>query len=145
MTTPVASFGLTLAYAERTLSATLRRHLAERDVVPETWYVLNLIATRGPAMPRPALAAELEAPPNPLRPDEVRELLARLDAEGLVEGGDELDLTAEGKALHQSLREYVAGAAARLLGRFPAEDVETTVRTLRAITQRAAEELVDAR
>jgi hypothetical protein len=145
MTAPSASFGLTLAYTERTLSASLRRHLAERDVVPETWYVLNLIAIRGPALPRTAIAAELEAPPNRLRPDEVRELFVRLDAEGLIEGGDELDLTAEGEALHRSLREYVAGAAARLLGRFPAEDVETTVRTLQAITQRAAEELVDAR
>jgi hypothetical protein len=144
MTTPSASFGLTLAYAERTLSTALRRHLAERDVTPETWYVLNLITLRGPGLPRPTLAAELEAPPNPLRPDEVRELLVRLEAEGLIRGEAELDLTSEGEDLHRSLREYIAGSTARLLGQFPAEDVETTVRTLQAITARAAQELVDA-
>jgi DNA-binding MarR family transcriptional regulator len=140
MTTPSASFGLTLAYAERTLSASLRRHLAEREVVPETWYVLNLVALRGPRLPRRTLAGELEAPPNPLHPDSVSELLVRLEAEGLIRGGTEIDLTAEGEALHRSLREYITGSTARLLGQFPAEDVETTVRTLRAITERAAEE-----
>jgi DNA-binding MarR family transcriptional regulator len=144
MTTPTASFGLTLARAERILSTTLRLHLAKRDVVPETWYVLNLIALRGPGLPRTTLAAELEAPPNPLRPDEVRELLARLEAEELIRGAAELDLTPEGESLHRSLREYIAGSTARLLGQFPTEDVETTVRTLRAITERAADELVAA-
>lgn len=52
-----------------------------------------------------------------------------------------LDLTAEGEALHRSLREYVAGPTIRLLSQFEAEDVETTVRTLQAVTARAKEEL----
>jgi hypothetical protein len=44
--------------------------------------------------------------------------------------------------MHRSLREYIAGPTARLLGQFPAKDVETTMRTLQAITERAKEELV---
>ena len=48
MSTPTATFGQTLAFAERTLTAVLRRHLAERDVEPETWYALQLIAVNGP-------------------------------------------------------------------------------------------------
>ena len=48
---PTRTFGRTLAFAERTLTATLRQHLAERDTEPETWYALQLIATTGRASP----------------------------------------------------------------------------------------------
>ena len=41
---------------------------------------------------------------------------------------------------YQSLREYIAGPAAQLLSQFDVRDIETTVRTLQAITKRAAEE-----
>jgi hypothetical protein len=51
-----------------------------------------------------------------------------------------VDLTPEGEALHRSLREYIAGPAVRLLSQFDLHDIETTVRTLQAITKRAAEE-----
>ncbi|MCU1688009.1 MAG: hypothetical protein JWQ81_8748 [Amycolatopsis sp.] len=53
MTTPPAAFtqfGQTLAFAERSLSATLREHLAQRDTTPETWYALHLIGTRRPGL-----------------------------------------------------------------------------------------------
>ncbi len=142
-TPPIASFGQTLAFAERTLTATLRQHLAERDTTPETWYALQLIATRGPGLARQALSNELEGS-RTLNPDSVRELLARLEAEGLIRGDSELDLTSEGEALHRSLREYIAGPTARLLSQFPADDVETTVRTLQAVAERAAQELAAA-
>jgi DNA-binding MarR family transcriptional regulator len=141
MTTPSPSFGQILANAEQTLTATLRRHLAERDVEPETWYVLQVVTRRGPALDRQTLSTELEGS-RTLNPDTTRELLARMEAEGLIRGDAVVDLTAEGEALHRSLREYIAGPTARLLGQFPAEDVETTVRTLQAITERAKEELV---
>ena len=35
---------------------------AERDVVPEAWYTLRLLATRGPAYPRTELTRMLEGP-----------------------------------------------------------------------------------
>jgi hypothetical protein len=143
MTTPPAvygQFGRTLAFAERALTATLRRHLAERDTEPETWYALQLIATRGPGLAREALTADLEGS-RTLNADSTRELLARLEAEGLIRGDATLDLTADGEALHRSLREYIAGPTARLLGQFDLADIETTVRTLQGITERAAEGL----
>jgi len=146
MTTPPAyfsQFGQTLALAEQTLTATLRQHLAERQTAPETWYALQVIATRGPGLARQAASNELEGSRS-LNPDSTRELLARLEAEGLIRGDSELDLTAEGEALHRSLREYIAGPTARLLSQFPASDIEITVRTLQAITKRAAEELAAA-
>jgi hypothetical protein len=145
VTTPAPSnvFGQTLAFAERTLTAVLRQHLAERDTMPETWYALQLITNRGPGLSRKALSDDLESS-RTLNADLTRELLARLEAEGLIRGDAQLDLTAEGETLFRSLRDYIAGPTAELLGQFDANDIDTTVRTLQAITARAAEGLVVA-
>jgi hypothetical protein len=141
MTTPPApTFGQTLAFAERTLTAVLRRHLAERQTTPETWYALQLVAIRGPRLAREALTQDLEGSRS-LNADSTRELLARLEAEGLLHGDAEIDLTAEGEALHRSLREYIAGPTADLLGQFDPADIETTMRTVQAITRKAEEGL----
>jgi DNA-binding MarR family transcriptional regulator len=142
MTTPPAvfgQFGRTLAFAERTLTATLREHLAQRDTQPETWYALQLIATNGPRLSRDALSRDLEGSPT-LDGGSTRELLGRLEADGLIEGGAHVGLTPEGTALHRSLREYIAGPTARLLSQFDIHDIETTVRTLQEITKRAEAE-----
>ena len=135
--TVYTQFGYTLALAERTLTAVLQDHLAERGVRPETWYALQLLTVRGPVLEREALAADL-ASSRALNPDSTRELLARLEAEGLIRGDREIELTDDGRALHRSLREYVAIPRDRLLSQFDVEDIETTVRTLRAIAERAA-------
>jgi Mn-dependent DtxR family transcriptional regulator len=140
MTTPPASFGQVLANAEQTLTVALRRHLAERETTPETWYALQVIAADGPRLARQALSDRLERS-RTLDPESVRELLARLETEGVIRGDAEIELTAEGAALHRGLREYIAVPTARLLGRFPADDIQTTMRTLQAITERAEEEL----
>jgi DNA-binding MarR family transcriptional regulator len=142
MTTPPAvygQFGQALAFAERTLTATLREHLAQRGTRPGTWYALQLIATRGPGLSRQALSHDLAGSRN-LDTDSTRELLAQLEADGLIRGDAHVDLTAKGQALHRSLREYVAAPTAQLLGQFDIRDIETTVRTLQAITKRAAED-----
>ena len=138
---PVAysQFGQALAFAEQTLTASLREHLAERQTTPETWYALQLIATRGPGFAREALSHHLERS-RTLNSTSTHDLLARLEADGLIRGDTELDLTAEGEALHRRLREYVAGPTAQLLSQFDVKDIETTVRTLQAITKRAEEE-----
>jgi hypothetical protein len=146
MTTPpvlFGQFGQTLAFAERVLTATLRQHLAERGTKPETWYALQLIATRGPGLARDALSADLQGSRS-LNVDSTHQLLARLQDEGLIHGDTKLDLTAEGETLHRSLRDYIAGPTVRLLSQFDVDDVETTVRTLQAITARAEEELTVA-
>lgn len=142
MTTPsplFGQFGTTLAFAERALTATLREHLAKRGIVPETWYALKLVGTRGPGIPRAELSGDL-AGSRSLDSASADELLARLEAEGLICGDERVDLTAAGEALYRSLSEYVTGSAAQLLSQFDVRDIETTVRTLQAITKRAAEE-----
>jgi len=140
-TTPAVfgQFGQALAFAERTLTVTLREHLAQRDTKPETWYALQLIATRGPGLSRQELSRDLAGSPN-LNADSTRELLAGLEADGLIRGDTRVALTAEGEALHRSLREHIAGPTARLLSQFDIRDIETTVRTLQAITKKATEE-----
>lgn len=146
MTAPPAvygQFGQALGLAEKTLSAILRAHLAERDTEPETWYALQLIATRGPRYARTALIDALEGPN--FDAGSARELLARLDSDGVIGGDEAVDLTAAGEALHRSLREYIAAPTARLLSQFDARDIETTVRTLQTITARAAEEVSSLR
>ena len=134
--TVYTQFGYTLALAERSLTAVLQDHLAERGVRPETWYALQLLTVRGPVLEREVLAADL-ASSRALNPDSTRALLARLEGEGLIRGDREIELTDDGRALHRSLREYVAIPRDRLLSQFDVEDIETTVRTLRAIAERA--------
>ena len=142
MTTPPAvfgQFGRTLAFAERALTATLREHLAQRNTKPETWYALQLIARDGPGLSRDALSRDLEGSPT-LDAGSTRELLARLEADGLIVGGAQVDLTPEGMAQYQSLREYIAGPTTRLLSQFDIHDIETTVRTMQEITKLAEAE-----
>ena len=144
-TTPTVygQFGQALAFAERTLTATLREHLARRGTEPETWYALQLVATRGPGLRREALSRDLEGSPN-LDAGSTRALLAQLEADGLIRGDAEVDLTTAGEAVHRSLRESIAGPRNQLLSQFDVEDVETTVRTLQAITARAEEQVAVA-
>lgn len=132
-------FGQSLAFAERTLTALLRDHLAQRNTKPETWYALQLLATRGPRLSRAALSRDLEGSPT-LDAKSTRELLTGMQAEGLISGDTHVDLTDKGAALHRSLREYIAGPTVRLLSQFDIHDIETTVRTLQAITKAAAED-----
>jgi hypothetical protein len=132
-------FGRALGLAERTLTANLRAHLAERDTEPETWYALQVIATRGPGLAREELVGVLES--LYFDAEKVHALLARLEADGLIAGDTELDLTDAGAALHKSLREYIAGPTVELLAQFDVNDIETTVRTLEAVRALAAERL----
>jgi DNA-binding MarR family transcriptional regulator len=133
-----AQFGYSLALAERTLTAVLTRHLAERDVEPETWYALQLVATRGPRVARDALNADL-AQSRTLDAESTHALLSRLAAEGLIEGEADVALTDAGAALHRSLRDFIAVPRNRLLSEFDVDDVETTIRTLQGIADRAAQ------
>ena len=133
-------FGYTLALAERTLTAALREHLAERGTEPETWYALQLIAMRGPAVDRTTLSAELMSS-RTLNADLTGKLLARIEADGLIRGDSKISLTAQGQALYRSLSEYIAVPRVRLLSQFSLDDIDTTVRTLQAIAERAAEQV----
>jgi hypothetical protein len=134
-----AEFGQTLAFAERSLTVVLRKHLAQRGIEPETWYALKLIAVGGPSVNRSSLVKDLEGSRG-LTPSSVHALLERLEAEGLISGDGTVDLTEEGSVLFDDLRDHVLGATVGLLGQFELGDIETTVRTMKAIMRRAQEE-----
>jgi hypothetical protein len=131
-----SEFGQALGFAERTLTAVLREHLALHDTKPETWYALRLIGTQGPGVARADVVRGLSSPN--FNADAVSQLLARLEADGVIRGDTELELTSEGEDLHRSLREYILGPAVELLSQFPIEDIEITVHVLKSVTTRAA-------
>jgi hypothetical protein len=131
-------FGQALGQAERTLSAILREHLARRNTVPEAWYTLRLLASRGPTYPRTELTRMLEGPG--FDEDDALALFAHLEADGLIRGDAHLELTPAGEAQYHSLRAYISGPSVQLLSQFDLHDIETTVRTLQAITARASDD-----
>ncbi len=132
-------FGQALGFAERALSTILREHLAQRDTVPEKWYSLKLLAGAGEAgLSRDALVRTLSTSPT-FSARAADDLVAGLEADGLVTGdGAALRLSQAGQAEFDDLRAFVAGPATALLSQFDVHDIETTVRTLQAITARAA-------
>ena len=69
--------------------------------------------------------------------DSPEALLARLTAEGLITGDDAVELTEAGAALFERLRDHVLGATVNLLREFDLSEVETTVRTCKAIMRQA--------
>ena len=81
-------FGQTLAFAERTLSAVLREHLAERNTVPEKWYALKLLAGAGEAgWSRDGLVGRLSTSPT-FSARAADDLLEELESDGLVTSDD---------------------------------------------------------
>jgi hypothetical protein len=136
-------FGRTLAVTEQTMTAVLRDHLAQRGVVPATWYTLKLIALGGPHVARSSLTRDLESSRGSDAAS-THELLTQLLADGLIAGDDVVDFTEEGAALYESLQDYVLRATKDLLGQFDLSEVETTVRTLKAITRRTREQAESA-
>jgi DNA-binding MarR family transcriptional regulator len=141
VTTPsviYGQFGQALAFAERTLTAALRDQLAQRGTKPETWYALQLVATTSPAINRQTLTDILAGSRN-LDAISASALVEQLETDSLLRGDTHIELTAEGQTLHRSLREYLGAPTALLLSQFDINDIETTVRTLQAITERAAQ------
>lgn len=89
---------------------------------------------------RAALSEEL-ASSRTLNTGSARDLLVRLETAGLTHGDSEISLTAKGRALQHSLSEYITAPRVRLLSQFSIDDIDTTLRTLQAIAERAAEEM----
>jgi hypothetical protein len=133
-----AAFGMTLAFAERTLTKRLHETLAGAQTAPATWYTLQLTAPARPAIGPDALHEDLAGAPS-LDADSARAAIDGLVADGLIrvdEGGNVVQ-TADGEAVHAKLRATVLGRTDDLLGPVPPADLETTVRVLRDVTARA--------
>jgi DNA-binding MarR family transcriptional regulator len=133
---PKLTFGQQLAFAHRTLTRRLHLTLEKEGVAPATWYALITLNTRG-AMTVDALREELAQAPAVASVDE-------LSHQGLVSVSDEIaNLTPEGWALFERLREIVQGQTQQLMQPLDPADIETTKRVLGELTARA-EELIAA-
>ena|SRR5579862_2601615 len=133
-------FGQTLAFAEATLNKVLEAHLATRATAPERWYALKLTAQHEP-IARAALIGGLAAG-GKVEPADAEPLICGLVADGLLTGEAFLSLSELGHSTFAELREFVLTPTIRLLGHFDLADIETTIRTMRAVAERAqAEEL----
>ena len=134
---PALPFGAAVSFAERSMTALLKRSLREIDVSPAQWYALSWLVLRGPRVTREDLEREV-AQARDVGPavaaEAVRSLLARGDVD--VEGPD-LVLTSSGAATHRMLRDRVGAVTATLLGPIDEAALATTHRTLTALHERA--------
>lgn len=139
---PPATIGQAVGIAETELTRLLASVLAEAGIPRQTYLAVQRLALLGGtpapeafvldlsdalALDQPA-AAELA---DSLRTDGLTHYLERDDTGGVVE------LTAAGAALQDRLRRSAGRISAELVAPFDASDIETTIRTLQAVTERA--------
>jgi DNA-binding MarR family transcriptional regulator len=136
--TPPPAFGQTIGYAQRALNALLKTVLAKTDTSFETWVVLSILGTRGPAMQRAALHHDL-AVGLELEPASVDELLERVESEDLIAitSDGTVEPTATGAALYLRLRGSASELTAQVVRDLDPDDVQTTITVLRSATARA--------
>jgi DNA-binding MarR family transcriptional regulator len=136
--TQTPAFGQTVGYAQRALNALLKTVLAETDTSFQTWVVLSILGTRGPAMARDALRHDL-AVGLELEPAAVDELLERVASEGLIAIASDgtVEPTAAGATLYLRLRRSASELTAQVVRDLDPDDVQTTIAVLQSATARA--------
>ena len=142
---PPATIGQAVGLAEAALTRQLAGVLAETGTSRETYLAFQRLSVLGaPATMdayvrdlSDALAIDGSAAAALARSLQTAGLIHEVDRDG--QDGPAVELTAAGAALRDRLRQSVARATAELLAPFDAGDIETTIRTLQAITERAHE------
>jgi DNA-binding MarR family transcriptional regulator len=143
--------GQAVALAQRALTGLLDDVLAQAGTDQQTWFTLSRItsgrsATGGPAQQdnRTRVVRDDLARAFGTGGDHAAGLLDRLGSQGLLATGQDEDpsetrvmLTPEGEARYRELLDAIQAANACLTEPFDASDLETTTRTLQAVTSRA--------
>jgi DNA-binding MarR family transcriptional regulator len=144
MQQPPTLTGQDIGEAEGAVRALLDQILADTGTTSSEYVVLRVLAVRGPAA-APAALHQFFAGQRQLGLDlpGVAELLAGLEARGLVSGGaadgpGPTRLTPEGAALHARLAAAVATVTERLYADFDPDDLATAHRVLAQVVERAA-------
>ncbi len=137
-------FGQHLGQTARAGNALMLRTLAANSATFEGWVVLNLLATRGHAIPRHALERELAAA---LQSDmeAASGLVDRLESAGLLHapgptgerGAHDMALTEAGGAEYRRLRDAVDRLASQLQDGVDPDDLQATIRVLTRMKERA--------
>jgi DNA-binding MarR family transcriptional regulator len=135
--------GQDIGEAEGAVRALLEGAITGAGITANDYIVLRVLAARGP-FARPAALHEFLAGQRQLGLDRpaVADLLARLEAQGLVAGTapdvpGPARLTAEGTARHTRLAEAVAPRTRQLFAGFDPDDLATAHRVLAQVVERA--------
>jgi DNA-binding MarR family transcriptional regulator len=135
--------GQDIGEAQGALTALLERALAGIGSTSSEYIVLRVLAARGPFAP-PAVLRDFLSGQRQLGLDQaaVAQLLARLEARGLVTGTSPgspgpAQLTEDGVALHARLSQAVAPTTRQIFAGFDEDDLATAHRVLAEIVERA--------
>jgi DNA-binding MarR family transcriptional regulator len=140
---PPATIGQAVGIAETELTKLLAGVLAETGTSRETYLAMQRLAFLGGAPALEAFVLDLTEALAIDKPSAVAlaeslqtaEIIHDLERDAVR--GRVVELTAAGVALQDRLRRSVARVSAELTAPFDAADIETTIRTLQAITDRA--------
>jgi DNA-binding MarR family transcriptional regulator len=139
---PPATIGQAVGIAETELTRLLAGVLAETGTPRETYLALQRLSFLGGAPATEAFvldlsdALALDKPAAAALADSLRTAGLIHDLERDAAGGV-VELTAAGAALQDRLRRSAGRLGAELVAPFDASDIETTIRTLQAVTERA--------
>ena len=142
-TRPPATIGQAVGIAETELTKLLAGVLAETGTPRETYLAMQRLSFLGGAPAAAAFVADLsdalalDEPSAAALADSLRAAGLIHDLERDATGGGVVALTAAGVALQDRLRGSVGRLSAELVAPFDASDIETTIRTLQAVTERA--------
>ena len=147
MTQAQVKIGHVVVLAEHALTELLNDVLAQAGTDRQAWFSLSRVAAGRAALGGPP---EQDNQNDMVRDDLSRafhidsgqavQLLDRLVSEGLVAVHDEVvSLTPKGQALYEDVLRATQATTARLTETLRADDLETTARTLQAVTSRARE------
>jgi DNA-binding MarR family transcriptional regulator len=129
--------GRDLNLAARATRDVLDALLAQERIDFDQWVTLRTVGLAGEvdtARLRPGIAADLR-----VSPQAANDLLSWLQSTGLAEQRDGLTvLTPDGRTRFDRLQRAIGAASADLYAGIPLEDLATTARVLREVTDRAA-------
>jgi DNA-binding MarR family transcriptional regulator len=139
---PPATIGQAVGIAETELTKLLAGVLAETGTPRQTYLALQRLTFLGGVVAAEAFVLDLsdtlalDAPSAAALADSLRAAGLIHDLERDATGGV-VELTAAGVALQDRLRRSAGRLSAELVAPFDASDIETTIRTLQAVTERA--------
>jgi DNA-binding MarR family transcriptional regulator len=134
---PTPLTGQDINVAARATRSVFDSLLRDAGTTFPVWVALNMLGTAGSRLPREVLRRNLTEGLD-ADPAAVDGLLDELGSAGLAEVGvAAVELTPDGTALHERLRDATADAAARLWSGFDPQDLATTRRVLLEVTERA--------
>ena len=142
---PPATIGQAVGIAETELTRLLAGVLAETGTPRETYLAMQRLSFLGGAPATEAFvrdlsdALALDQPAAAALADSLRTAGLIHDLERDATGGGLVELTPAGAALQDRLRRSAGRLSADLVAPFDASAIETTIRTLQAVTERARE------